>query len=152
MNKCDGRLDRYFWDANETWLVLGAGVLFIAFPSGQHHRFGQSLSAHHLYAVCADCARKAAFDFRVKADDNHKEFREHRLYARLGRYGAHPRLDTGRFITAFGTEVTDYLFTLGIMATVPAVYTLLAACWLIAKTEGELQQKHAHGQIRRGGR
>lgn len=59
----------------------------------------------------------------------------------------------GRFITAFGTEVTDYLFTLGIMATVPAVYTLLAACWLIAKTEEvSCSKKHAYGQIRRGGR
>jgi len=129
-----------FWDANETWLVLGAGVLFIAFPQANTIVLG-NLYLPTTFMLFALIARGAAFDFRVKADDNHKELWN--IAFMLGSAGMALTQGwmLGRFITAFGTEVTDYLFTLGIMATVPAVYTLLAACWLIAKTEGELQQK-----------
>ena len=29
-----------FWDANETWLVLGVGILLIAFPAAHGHILG----------------------------------------------------------------------------------------------------------------
>ncbi|WP_274584409.1 cytochrome d ubiquinol oxidase subunit II [Neisseria leonii] len=129
-----------FWDANETWLVLGAGVLFIAFPAAN------TLVLGHLYLpatfmLFALMVRGAAFDFRVKADDNHKQLWN--IAFMLGSAGMALTQGwmLGRFITAFGTALSDYLFALGIMATVPAVYVLLAACWLLPKTEGALQQK-----------
>ena len=60
-----------FWDANETWLVLGVGILLIAFPKAQ----GVVLTALYL-PVCAMLIglilRGVAFDFRVKARDAHK--------------------------------------------------------------------------------
>lgn len=129
-----------FWDANETWLVLGAGVLFIAFPKANTVVLG-NLYLPATFMLFALMVRGAAFDFRVKADDNHKDLWN--IAFMLGSAGMALTQGwmLGRYVTAFGTRVTDYLFALGIMATVPAVYVLLAACWLIAKTEGALQRK-----------
>ena len=55
-----------FWDANETWLVLGVGVLLIAFPSAH----GLVLSALYLpvaVMLIGLVLRGVSFDFRVKA-------------------------------------------------------------------------------------
>ena len=59
-----------FWDANETWLVLGAGVLLVAFPLANGVIMG------HLYLpvalmLMALIVRGVAFDFRVKAQVSH---------------------------------------------------------------------------------
>jgi hypothetical protein len=60
-----------FWDANETWLVLGIGVLLVAFPVAH----GVILTS--LYLPVAHDARRlilrgVSFDFRVKARAAHK--------------------------------------------------------------------------------
>jgi len=55
-----------FWDANETWLVLGVGLLLIAFPKAQ----GVVLTALYLPTAAMLIGlilRGVAFDFRVKA-------------------------------------------------------------------------------------
>ena len=54
-----------FWDANETWLVLGIGLLLVAFPRAH----GVILSAMYLPVVCMLIGlmlRGVAFDFRAK--------------------------------------------------------------------------------------
>jgi cytochrome d ubiquinol oxidase subunit II len=59
-----------FWDANETWLVLGAGILLIAFP----HAHGVILTALYLpvaLMLVGLILRGVAFDFRVKAHADH---------------------------------------------------------------------------------
>ncbi len=55
-----------FWDANETWLVLGVGILLIAFPKAH----GMVLGALYLpvaLMLIGLILRGVAFDFRVKA-------------------------------------------------------------------------------------
>jgi hypothetical protein len=55
-----------FWDANETWLVLGVGILLIAFPKAH----GMVLGALYLpvaLMLVGLILRGVAFDFRVKA-------------------------------------------------------------------------------------
>ncbi len=55
-----------FWDANETWLVLGVGLLLVAFPKAH----GLVLSELYLptaLMLVGLILRGAAFDFRVKA-------------------------------------------------------------------------------------
>ena len=61
-----------FWDANETWLVLGVGLLLVAFP----HAHGVILST--LYGPVAVMLlglilRGVAFDFRAKAKTEYKK-------------------------------------------------------------------------------
>lgn len=60
-----------FWDANETWLVLGVGVLLVAFPMAHGVILG-SLYLPVALMLMALTLRGVAFDFRVKARDAHK--------------------------------------------------------------------------------
>src|SRR4051812_25950827 len=60
-----------FWDANETWLVLGIGILLICFPVAH----GIVLSALYLpvaVMLIGIILRGVSFDFRVKARAAHK--------------------------------------------------------------------------------
>ncbi|MDH5264813.1 MAG: cytochrome d ubiquinol oxidase subunit II, partial [Betaproteobacteria bacterium] len=61
-----------FWDANETWLVLGVGILLVAFPRAH----GIVLGALYLPVVAMLVGlmfRGAAFEFRMKALGWHRE-------------------------------------------------------------------------------
>ncbi|TBR07857.1 MAG: cytochrome d ubiquinol oxidase subunit II, partial [Rugosibacter sp.] len=68
-----------FWDANETWLVLGIGVLLVAFPLAH----GVILGALYLpvaLMLIALTLRGVAFDFRVKAKAHHQPLWDHVFY------------------------------------------------------------------------
>ena len=61
-----------FWDANETWIVLGIGILLIAFPKAH----GIILTALYIpvtIMLFGLILRGVAFDFRVKAGDARKQ-------------------------------------------------------------------------------
>ncbi|MCB1628410.1 MAG: cytochrome d ubiquinol oxidase subunit II, partial [Xanthomonadales bacterium] len=60
-----------FWDANETWLVLGVGILLIAFPAA-HGVILSSLYLPVTLMLIGLILRGVAFDFRVKARAAHK--------------------------------------------------------------------------------
>lgn len=60
-----------FWDANETWIVLGIGILLIAFPKA-HGLVLTSLYIPVTIMLMALILRGVAFDFRVKAGDEKK--------------------------------------------------------------------------------
>ena len=72
-----------FWDANETWLVLGVGILLIAFPKAH----GVVLTAMYMpvtFMLIGLILRGVAFDFRVKGARRAQEGVEPRLHRRLG--------------------------------------------------------------------
>lgn len=129
-----------FWDANETWLVLGVGVLLVAFPRAH----GMVLSALYLpvaVMLIGLILRGVSFDFRVKARAAHKAT-WNRLFA-LGSLlaAAAQGWMLGSYLTAFDTGLWSRLFALGIALTLPTAYAMLGAGWLIMKTEGELQAR-----------
>ena len=55
-----------FWDANETWLVLGVGILLVAFPKAHGLVLGELYLPVALMLIGL-ILRGVAFDFRVKA-------------------------------------------------------------------------------------
>lgn len=131
-----------FWDANETWLVLGVGVLLICFP------FAHSVVLSALYLPVAAMLiglilRGVAFDFRVKARDAHK--------ATWNKLFAAGSLATtlaqgwmlGAYVTGFQNDAWGLLFAAGIACTLPAAYAMLGVGWLLMKTDGDLQRKAA---------
>ena len=131
-----------FWDANETWLVLGVGVLLICFPMAH----GIVLTALYLpvaIMLLGLTLRGVAFDFRVKARDSHK--------ATWNRLFAGGSLVTtmaqgwmlGAYVTGFQNDARGLLFSAGIALTLPAAYAMLGVGWLLMKTDGELQHKAA---------
>jgi cytochrome bd ubiquinol oxidase subunit II len=127
-----------FWDANETWLVLGIGVLLVAFPRAH----GIVLSALYLPAavmLIGLVLRGVSFDFRVKARAAHKG-----LWNRLFSIGSLMAATAqgwmlGSYLTGFDHGRWSLLFSLGIAVTLPTAYAVLGAGWLIMKTEGDLQ-------------
>jgi cytochrome bd ubiquinol oxidase subunit II len=130
-----------FWDANETWLVLGVGILLIAFPKAH----GMVLGALYLpvaLMLVGLILRGVAFDFRVKAQAAHKPLWNRAFFAGSGLAAMAQGWMLGRYITGLQEGWTSMLFAAAIALLLPAAYVLLGACWLIMKTEGELQ-RHA---------
>ena len=129
-----------FWDANETWLVLGIGILLIAFPKAH----GLVLSQLYLpvtLMLIGLMLRGVAFDFRVKAKDVHKATWDRLFFAGSLLASMSQGWMLGRYISGFGSGWNYPVFAAAIALALPAAYVLLGAAWLIMKTEGELQRK-----------
>lgn len=129
-----------FWDANETWLVLGVGILIIAFPKAQ----GVVLTALYLPAAAMLIGlilRGVAFDFRVKAHDDHHARWDSMFFAGSLLTSLAQGWMLGRYITGLAAGLQYQVFAALIAVALPLAYVLLGAGWLIMKTEGELQQK-----------
>jgi cytochrome d ubiquinol oxidase subunit II len=129
-----------FWDANETWLVLGVGVLLVAFPMAHGVILG------HLYLpvalmLVALTLRGVAFDFRVKAQASHKHGWDRAFHLGSLLAGWSQGFMLGGLITGFQDDVWSQLFSALIGLCLLAAYCLLGAGWLIMKSEGVLQRK-----------
>jgi len=131
-----------FWDANETWLVLGAGIMLIAFPSAH------SLILFHLYLpvtvmLAGLILRGVAFDFRAKAVEDHKILWDHifKIGSVLATLSQGYML--GIYVMGFEQSIAAYLFAALSAICVTAGFSFIGAAWLIMKTEGELQLRAA---------
>ena len=127
-----------FWDANETWLVLGVGVLLVAFPMA-HGLVLQALYLPVAVMLIGLILRGVAFDFRVKAPTKYVPFWNRAFFVGSLLASASQGWMLGSYITGFDQGWLGLSFSLGIALTLPAAYILLGAGWLIMKTEGELQ-------------
>ncbi len=129
-----------FWDANETWLVLGVGILLIAFPVAH----GQILGALYLPVagmLTGLMLRGVSFELRVKAQGWHAE-----LWNWLFWFGSFlasfaQGYMLGRYLTAFQPGFGYMLFSMLVGASLCGAYVLLGATWLVLRTEGRLQAK-----------
>jgi cytochrome d ubiquinol oxidase subunit II len=129
-----------FWDANETWLVLGVGILLIAFPKAH----GMVLTALYLptaLMLVGLILRGVAFDFRVKAHATHKPLWNRAFFAGSGLAAASQGWMLGRYVTGLENGWQYQVFAATIAIALPAAYVLLGAGWLIMKTEGDLQKR-----------
>lgn len=135
------------WDANETWLVLGGGGLWVAFPKA-YAVIMPALYLPIIVMLLALIFRGVSFEFRGVAKPHHGKWD----IAFAG----------GSIVTAFAQGVVlggllqqinvqngqfaggafDYLTPFSLMCGVALVvgYALLGATWLIMKTEGALEQ------------
>jgi cytochrome d ubiquinol oxidase subunit II len=129
-----------FWDANETWLVLGVGVLLVAFPAAHGVILGDLYLPVALMLI-ALMLRGVAFDFRVKARAELKPLWDRAFYAGSLLAGWSQGFMLGALITGFKPGLWNQLFSGLIGLCLVAAYCLLGAGWLIMKTEGPLQLK-----------
>jgi cytochrome bd ubiquinol oxidase subunit II len=137
------------WDGNETWLVLGGGGLFAAFPVA-YAVLMPALYTPILLMLMALIFRGVAFEFRL-----HGRRRGKRFWTAAFALGSLTAtfaqgLVLGGFIQgvkvrgmAFAGGAFDWLSTYSLIVAVGLVagYGLLGACWLVWRTEGELQEK-----------
>ncbi|MFN5234465.1 MAG: cytochrome d ubiquinol oxidase subunit II [Burkholderiaceae bacterium] len=127
-----------FWDANETWLVLGVGVLLVGFPMAHGVILG-SLYLPVALMLVALSLRGVAFDFRVKAQDHHRPLWDKAFYIGSILASWSQGFMLGQLITGFKQDLPGYLFSALIGFCLVFAYRLLGAAWLIMKTEGALQ-------------
>ena len=131
-----------FWDANETWLVLGVGLLLVAFPAAHGVVLGE------LYLPVAAMLvglmlRGVGFELRVKAEGWHRELWNWLFWAGSFLASFAQGLMLGRYITGFNAGAGYWLFALVVGASLCGGYVLLGATWLILRTEGPLREKSA---------
>jgi cytochrome d ubiquinol oxidase subunit II len=129
-----------FWDANETWLVLGVGILLIAFPRAHGVVLGE-LYLPVAFMLIGLMLRGVAFDFRVKAKDSHKRTWDRLFCAGSTLAAVAQGWMLGRYVSGFGSGWNYPLFAAAIAVALPMAYVLMGATWLVMKTEGELQER-----------
>ncbi len=133
------------WDGNQTWLVGGGMALFAAFPKA-YHLLLSALYFPIIAMLLALVFRGVSFEFRAKAKD--KTWWNRAFIGGSTMAAFCQGLILGTFVLGFqydGTSLVfsawDFLSPFSLMTGVGVVcdYALLAACWLILKTGGELQ-------------
>lgn len=138
------------WDGNETWLILGGGGLFAAFPLA----YATILPAVYMPLIVMLLAlifRGVAFEMRFRAATP----RQLRLWDYAfsgGSYVASFAQGVALGALVQGVEVQgrayaggwwDWLSPFSVVTglAVLAGYGMLGACWLVWKTEGEMQDQ-----------
>ena len=136
-----------FWDGNETWLVLGGAGLWVAFPRA----YAVIMSALYLPVIVMLLAlvfRGVAFEFRAIALRKrywNVAFAGGSTLAALAQGvilgGMIQGIDVQNGAYAGGAFDWATPFALLCGLGVAAGYALLGACWLVMKTDGEVQKR-----------
>jgi len=137
------------WDGNETWLVLGGGGLFAAFPLA-YAALLPALYVPILIMLMALIFRGVSFEFRLRGRRTGKRFwtgafAHGSIIATLaqgfvlGGFIQGVTLRGGQFAGAPFDWFTSYsvIVALGLVAG----YALLGATWLVWRTEGETHER-----------
>jgi len=136
-----------FWDGNETWLVLGGGGLFAAFPLA----YAILMPAFYMPVILMLLGlifRGVAFEFRFKATGRSQKLWDYSFH--FGSLGATfmQGMVLGAFVQgiqvqgrSFAGGAFDWLNAYSVMVGMALVfgYALLGATWLIMKTDGITQ-------------
>jgi cytochrome bd ubiquinol oxidase subunit II len=144
-----------FWDGNETWLVLGGGGLWVAFPQA----YAVIMPAFYLPVIVMLLAlvfRGVAFEFRWVAVTSKRywnfAFAAGSALAAfcqgviLGGLIQGIRVENGVFAGGTFDWLTPFALLCGL--GVVAGYALLGATWLVMKTDGAVAERNrAHGKI-----
>ncbi len=137
-----------FWDGNETWLILGGGGLFVAFPKA----YGVIMSGLYLPVIIMLLAlvfRGVAFEFRWVAKPRHDfwdlAFTWGSITAAFMQGVILGGLLQGIVVEdgQFAGGMLDWLAPFPIFTGCATVigYALLGATWLILKTEGAVAKE-----------
>jgi cytochrome bd ubiquinol oxidase subunit II len=134
-----------FWDGNETWLVLGGGGLWVAFPRA----YGAIMSALYLPVIVMLLAlvfRGVAFEFRTVAETS-KRYWNFAFTAGSALAAVCQGVILGALIQginvkdgAFAGGALDFATPFAFMCGLGVLsgYALLGATWLVMKTDGEV--------------
>ncbi|CAN1504357.1 AppB Cytochrome bd-type quinol oxidase, subunit 2 [Burkholderiaceae bacterium] len=129
-----------FWDANETWLVLGVGILLVAFPLA-HGIILTELYLPVAIMLAGLILRGVSFDFRAKVNLAQKPLWNFLFYLGSLITAVAQGVMIGRHIIGFESGLLGWLFAALVGICLPAGYALLGSTWLIMKTEGDLQKR-----------
>ena len=138
------------WDGNETWLILGGGGLFAAFPLA-YALILPALYAPLIAMLLALIFRGVAFEFRWRTERwrgvwdlafiGGSAMAAFAQGVTLG--GLLQGIEIDEAARAYSGGWFDWLtpFSITVGVAVMAGYALLGATWLVMKTSGELQER-----------
>ncbi len=129
-----------FWDANETWLVLGVGLLLVAFPTA-HGLVLTSLYLPVALMLLGLTMRGVAFEFRVKAQEDYHLWWDRAFIAGSLLATVTQGYMLGSYIMGFSGGWIGHGFAVLSGLGLAAAYGFVGSTWLIAKTDGELQKR-----------
>lgn len=133
-----------FWDGNETWLVLGGGGLFAAFPLA-YAVVMSGLYVPIILMLIGLIFRGVAFEFRFKADTS-RWIWDHSFHFGSLLATFMQGVVLGAFVQGLAVEGRNFAggaldcfnaFTLTTGLSLMFGYALLGSTWLIMKTDGE---------------
>lgn len=141
-----------FWDGNETWLILGGGGIFAAFPVA-YAILMPALYLPVIFMLLGLIFRGVAFEFRFKSSQEHRKIWDIAFHAGSLLAAFMQGVILGNFVQ--GIEVNGRSFAGGpldwangfsIVTGIALIfgYALLGATWLIMKTE-DITQSWARG-------
>jgi cytochrome d ubiquinol oxidase subunit II len=137
-----------FWDGNETWLVLGGGGLFAAFPLA----YAILMPAFYIPIIIMLLGlifRGVAFEFRFKAEGKSRRIWDYAFHFGSLVATFMQGMVLGTFVNgiavdgrSFSGGPFDWLNAFSVMTGVALVtgYALLGATWVIMKADGETQE------------
>ncbi|MBI1396145.1 MAG: cytochrome BD ubiquinol oxidase subunit II [Betaproteobacteria bacterium] len=129
-----------FWDANETWLVLGVGILLVAFPQA-HGIILTQLYLPVAVMLIALILRGVAFEFRVKASGWHQVLWNRLFFVGSTAAAVAQGVMLAGLVTGFGKGPVYWAFGALVGIGLASGYALLGATWLVIKTGDALQRK-----------
>jgi len=137
-----------FWDGNETWLILGGGGLWVAFPKA-YAVIMPALYLPVIFMLLALIFRGVAFEFRWVAKPRHRKwdiaFAGGSTLAAFSQGVILGGLLQGITVVdgQFGGGPLDWLTPFALLCGfgVVAGYALLGATWLLMKTEGPVEER-----------
>jgi cytochrome d ubiquinol oxidase subunit II len=130
-----------FWDANETWLVLGVGLLLVAFPSA-HGVILTELYLPVAVMLVGLILRGVAFEFRAKAHDLKTKRRwDHAFVAGSLTAALSQGWMLGHYVLGFAQGWAAFLFAAMAAIGLAIAYAFIGSTWLIWRTEGALQRQ-----------
>jgi cytochrome d ubiquinol oxidase subunit II len=129
-----------FWDANETWLVLGVGILLVAFPLA-HGVILSSLYLPVAAMLLGLILRGVAFELRFKATGWHREVWNRAFFFGSVIAALAQGVMLGGVVTGLQPGTAYLVFGLLVGVGLASGYALLGATWLVIKTEGALRAR-----------
>lgn len=136
------------WDGNETWMVLGGAGLFAVFPVV----YSTVLSALYLpliFMLACLIFRGVSFEIRAKANRT-KHLWDLAFIGGSAGAAFFQGITLGTFLKgipvvdgSYAGGAFDWLTPFSLLTGLGVVvtYALLGCCWLVAKTEGDLQRR-----------
>ncbi|MFC5051996.1 cytochrome d ubiquinol oxidase subunit II [Rubritalea spongiae] len=129
-----------FWDANETWLVMGVGLLLVAFPTA-HGVVLTNLYIPVTVMILSLVYRGVSYDFRKKVAPEKKEKWNRSFFVSSLLVALTQGYMVGSFVIGFKEGILGEFFSMSFGFIVTAGYVLMGSTWLIMKCEGELQKR-----------
>jgi cytochrome d ubiquinol oxidase subunit II len=136
------------WDSNETWLVLGGGGLFAAFPLA-YAVLMPALYIPIIIMLLGLIFRGVSFEFRFKAEGKSRSLWDLTFHVGSLTAALMQGMIIGAYVQGFAVEgrsfaggAFDWLNAYSVMTGVAVVcgYGLLGATWLVMKTDDTTQE------------